>query len=199
MFPLFESVCVSNGKIQNADFHQKRFEQSFKKFYWKQPSFELFDEISIPSDFQKGKVKLRISYNETRKNFSFQNYKAKKIERIQLVEHNTIDYELKFEDRAVLNELYEQRGDCDDVLIVKNGNITDTSYANIIFYDGDNWLTPSTPLLKGTKRAQLLKSKLIWEDEILKEDLKSFKGFQLINAMLDFNPRHILPIEAVQH
>lgn len=28
MFPLFETLCIENGKIQNIDLHQARYERS---------------------------------------------------------------------------------------------------------------------------------------------------------------------------
>ena len=74
-----------------------------------------------------------------------------------------------------------------DILIVKKEFITDTSFSNIIFFDGDNWITPSTPLLEGTKRKELLEKNIISEQEIKFSDLKNFKKAILINAMLDFD------------
>jgi 4-amino-4-deoxychorismate lyase len=45
---------------------------------------------------------------------------------------------------------------CDDIIIVRNGFVTDASYANLIFRKGDEWFTPATFLLAGTMRAFLL-------------------------------------------
>ena len=58
------------------------------------------------------------------------------------------------------------RQDKDDILIVKNGLLTDTSIANIALYDGNDWYTPLHPLLKGTKRAELLDKGVLKEKEI---------------------------------
>ncbi|MGD1946112.1 MAG: aminotransferase class IV [Croceivirga sp.] len=102
------------------------------------------------------------------------------------------------EEREPIHALYALKGNCDDVLIVKQGHITDSSYANIIFWDGKTWYTPSTYLLKGTKRSQLLHDGLIRETPIELNDLERYQGFQLINAMLDFNPRDVLPISNIK-
>ncbi len=35
MFPLFETLCIENGKIQNIDLHQVRYERSLREYYGK--------------------------------------------------------------------------------------------------------------------------------------------------------------------
>jgi len=197
-FPLFESVCIEAGYIQNREFHSKRFKESYRKFYWKLPHFELFENIEIPPNFQNGKVKLRISYNETEKKYNFQKYVTRTVQTLKLVVDHKIDYDLKFEERSIINALFQLRGDCDDVLIAKNENITDSSYANIVFWDGDFWYTPTSYLLKGTKRSLLLKYGQIKEMPIKVPDIGKYKGFQLVNAMLDFKPHTWLPIDNIR-
>ncbi|MEM1257455.1 MAG: aminotransferase class IV [Bacteroidota bacterium] len=188
IFPLFESICVINGSPQNVEFHAKRFLDSFKKFYWQIPDYDLFEGISIPKEYQKGKVKLRISYNKDGKKHSLQPHIEKKIESLHVVIDNTIDYDLKFENRYPLDVLFQQKKDCDDILIVRNQWLTDSYYANIVFWDGTEWYTPNSYLLNGTKRSQLLKDGAIKEAPLQLRDLKGFQGFQLINAMMDFEP-----------
>jgi 4-amino-4-deoxychorismate lyase len=73
----------------------------------------------------------------------------------------------------------------DEILIIKNGFVTDTSFSNIVFFDGIKWITPSTYLLNGTQRQQLLQQGAIIEEEIRPSDLKHFRFAKLINAMLD--------------
>lgn len=73
----------------------------------------------------------------------------------------------------------------EELIIVKNGIITDTSYANLVFYNGKEWHTPSRPLLQGTKRQKLIDEGKIKEREIRVHDLKKFTKCSLINAMLD--------------
>ena len=196
-FPLFESICVWHGVVKNAEYHSKRFRTSYQKFYWKKPDFDLFEEISIPPQYRKGRVKLRIGYNKNEKTYSFEPYKKRSIHNLKLIFDDILDYDLKFEDRSQLNTLFQKRGNCDDILIVKNGYITDSSYANIVFVDKNHWYTPSTYLLNGTKRTQLLEIGEVKEIPIPLKDIPIFQGFQLINAMLDFEPDFFLPIENI--
>ncbi len=53
----------------------------------------------------------------------------------------------------------------DDIIITKNGNITDSSFSNLVFESSDGALfTPETYLLEGgTKRKFLLKNGIIRE------------------------------------
>ncbi|MEO0572910.1 MAG: hypothetical protein AAF039_14475, partial [Bacteroidota bacterium] len=109
----------------------------------------MFEGIIIPIEYQRGKVKLRISYNDQEKRHSLQPYTEKKVKSLRVVTDNTIDYDLKFENRSTLDTLFELKMDCDDILIVRKGWLTDSYYANIIFWDGTGWYTPSTYLLNG--------------------------------------------------
>ena len=65
----------------------------------------------------------------------------------------------------------------DEVVIVKNGFISDTTISNLAFFDGSEWHTPNTPLLKGTKRAELLDSGFLKE--------KTIKLFQLVEKLIN--------------
>ena len=87
----------------------------------------------------------------------------------------------------LLNCLYDLRKNCDDILIVKRGQVTDSSISNIVFRRGKHWYTPWSALLKGTTRAYLLERNIIKEEKIRIEDLKTFESFKLINAMLEFD------------
>ena len=186
-YPLFETICVKDGKIQNLEWHQWRYENSYYSYYGLKPSDELLsNDLFIPYAFRKGLCKLRIRYNQTSKKKAFERYEIKTISSLKMVYDSAIEYSLKYKDREQLNSLYDQRGHCDDVLIIKNGWVTDSSSSNIIFFDGKDWLTPSTPLLKGTARERLIDSGRIIEREITVQDLATFESFKLINAMRDF-------------
>ena len=104
-----------------------------------------------------------------------------------MVHSNSISYSHKFEDRKELNKMFELREDCDDIIIVKNDHFTDASYANLVFYRDQKWFTPTTCLLNGTMRRQLLEKKIILEEEITTRDLVRYKKVKLINAMLQFD------------
>jgi len=194
---LFESVCVLNGEIQHAVWHEKRFLISYLAYFKRQPKYALFDNINLKCN-KNGRYKLRIAYGEIEKNWTLTPYVFHPIRSLQLVEDNNIDYGLKWEDRKAIDILFSKRGNCDDVLIIKNGQLTDTSYGNIALLKQGNWFTPAHPLLKGTARARLLNEKKIMPTSITLENLKTFEEFKMINALRDFNKDPSYPINQIK-
>ena len=147
-------------------------------------------------EFKKGNVKLRILYGEKGRKIQFEIYTPMKINTIRLVYTSKLRYSLKLRNRKELNTLFDQRGNCDDVIIVRDGQITDSSYANLIFFNGSEWVTPKKPLLEGTCRARLLDNGKIKTANLGINELKTFKGFKLINAMRDMD-QEIIPMDRI--
>ncbi len=198
MYPLFETVCINNGLLMHGKWHELRFENAYRIYYGKNPAYRLFDEIEIPEACKEGIFKLRISYNEFSKITEFEKYSIRDIFTLKLVEDNQINYNLKLTDRTQLNRLFSKKGDCDDILIVKNGWVTDSLYCNIVFSDGTGWFTPSAPLLKGTARARLIAEGSISEKSITVDDILSYRHFKLINAMRDFDRIEAVKMEHIK-
>ncbi len=196
MYPLFESLCVQNGRILNSKWHKERFQKAYLKYFGKSAHFNLLDKINIPKEFKKGNVKLRVLYGENGREIQFEKYKLRKINSIRLVHVSDLKYPLKFTKRENLNTLFEKRGNCDEVIIVRNGQITDSSYANLIFFDGRDWITPKHPILKGTCRARLLANGKIKVATLGIKELEAFKGLKLINAMRDID-QELIPIDRI--
>ena len=115
----------------------------------------------------------------------FETYSPRRVHTLKLVDGSGIDYTFKYADRDKLIQLQQSKGTCDEILIYQNGRITDTSYSNVVFYDGNQYITPSTYLLNGTKRRYLLERGIIKEQDIGLGDLPRFRYLFLINAMLD--------------
>ena len=67
---------------------------------------------------------------------TFTAYRRKKIDSLKLMEAD-VAYSFKYSDRSVLNTLLQEKGDCDEILIVKNSCITDTSFSNVVFSKDD--------------------------------------------------------------
>ena len=74
----------------------------------------------------------------------------------------------------------------DDIIIEKKGFITDTSIANLAFYDGEQWFTPKNPLLEGTMRAKLLDEGFLQTREIKRSEISHYTKVALMNAMIGF-------------
>jgi 4-amino-4-deoxychorismate lyase len=183
MCRLFETIRVENGKPLHLGWHQQRMEKACKEFWPGSQQQELENLLKVPSEFSTGIVRCNISYGEEIEDIRYTYYSRRSIRSLKLVYCDTIDYHVKYLDRTILGKLMDMRGECDDILIVKDGLITDTSMSNIIFYNGTTWVTPDKPLLKGTCRERLLEEGMIATSDICADDLHLFTGCKLINAM----------------
>lgn len=184
MKKLIESIQLLDGKLLNLFFHNQRFNHAREILFPHAPYQSLEDLIVIPQNVNQGVYKCRIVYQAQIQAISFQPYQARTVQSLKLIVHDQIDYSHKYEDRREIQDLFQQKGPANDILIVKQGQISDSSYANIIFFDGQKWLTPAYPLLAGTQRAKLLQDQKIIPEIIRPSDLKHFKYARLINAML---------------
>lgn len=184
---LIESIKLLDGTFYNLSYHQQRMNRSLKTLCSESDHQDLEALLGNIEKPAKGLYKCRIVYDEEKRDIEFVPYQYRPVQRIRIVEHDRIQYEFKYADRKLINRLFELRKDCDDILIVKRGYITDASYSNIVFRKGKRWITPWSALLKGTQRQKLLEENVIEEEDILLEDVKSFDSFKLINAMLEFD------------
>ena len=179
-----ETINIQNGTVQNLQGHIARMRETAAHFNFSAPDISNL-EIFVPKSIKKClKVKCRIVYHTEIDEITFEEYTPKVVKSLKLVEASP-DYSFKFADRTVLNSLLSQKGDCDEILIVRNGCITDTSYSNVVFRRGNDFFTPDTYLLNGTKRQLLLKNSAIREKRITVENIDEFEEVILINAMLD--------------
>ena len=196
MSQFIESIKVEDKEIFLLELHQKRINETFAHF-GKQGSLDLEKIYKNLEHDEDGLYKLKITY-DLEKEFRTQMipYAISEINRICLVENNSYDYSFKFEDRKEFENM-KQKAKADEIIIVKNNHITDTSYSNILFKKGRDWFTPTTYLLNGVMRQQLLKTKKIKETVITLQDLKEYSHFQIINAMNDFDDMFIYPLSKI--
>jgi len=178
-----ESIKVIDGEIFHLQWHQSRVDSVFNSLSCK--SLFLLKEIINPP--AHGLYRCRVIYDALHVEVSYIPYIKRSIKTLKLVHNDTIEYSKKYANRELLEELYLLHEHCDDILIVKNNYVTDTTIANIAFFDGVKWFTPKHPLLCGTTRARFLYEKKIFEKNITPADIKTFKRVALMNAMIDFD------------
>jgi len=182
---LVETISVIDGKALHLGYHQERLNRSQKALFSSFVPINL-NEIIKPSSSQ-GQLKCRVVYADKLIDVSYSAYHPRVIQNLKLIESD-IDYSFKYSNREKLNELYAKREDADDILIVKNSLITDTSIANIAFWDDHKWITPKSPLLRGTTRERLLRNSFLIQRDIHIDEIDKFSLFALMNAMIGFKP-----------
>jgi 4-amino-4-deoxychorismate lyase len=188
---LIESIKLLDGQFCNLSYHEQRMNRSLKMLCGNTEHFDLERFLDSMEKPEKGLYKCRLVYDDVKKEVEFLPYEPKSIKTLRIVEHDRINYEFKYADRKSINRLYDLRKDCDDVLIIKKGQVTDSSYCNIVFRKGKHLYTPWSALLKGTQRQKLIERNYVKEEEIRVEDIRGFETFKLINAMLEFDAPEI--------
>ena len=181
-----ETIRIDHGRVCNLSRHNRRLNDTRAHFWPESTPLQLSDYLSSPG------------CGAGIEDLSYSPYAVRHVHSLALMQADTIDYTYKSAGREPLNCLFALRGACDDILIVKQGLLTDTSIANIALSDGTHWYTPAHPLLKGTKRAALLEEGILQEKDIRPEDLPSFSTVRLFNAMIDWGElelpvRNIIP------
>lgn len=184
-----ETIRIENRKAENLTFHNERMNRTRNTFFGTCTPIDLANHIHS-MDWAKETVKCRVVYNKDITEISYTPYRLRPVCSLHLIPADDLKYDYKSTDRRALEDLYEKRGDADDVLLVQNGLLTDTSIANIALSDGTRWYTPTFPLLKGTRRASLLKEGKITERIIRVEDIFAYSEITLFNAMIPFGKIH---------
>ena len=194
MSRLFETIKCIDGKLFNMEFHQARFEKACLEYFGISAEIKLIERIEIPDFAKTGLFRCRVTYTSQIEKIEFIPHQYREIKSLKLVEDNEIDYHFKYADRETLQKLFGNRGDCDDIIIVKNGCVTDSFAANLVFFDGVKWWTPDTPLLEGTQRKKLLTEGKIFERRITTSDISKYSKVGLINALNDFDEMPLIDI-----
>lgn len=182
-----EAIRIEHGAVTNAELHNARIYRARKALFNIRDRWDVREMIDVPRHIavHPGPVKCRLVYGEELTQIEYIPYTKKNIVHLHLVRADHIEYEHKFADRTDIEGLLEGFGPAEDIIMVQEGLVTDFSYGNLIFWDGFRWHTPAKPLLKGTKRQQMIDAGVVAEAEIKVEDLQAFRKCSLINCMLD--------------
>ena len=183
MYRLVESIKILNGRIYNLEAHQARFDRSRKDCFGSTDRISLREKINQQGIPLSGLFKCRVLYQQEVESIAFQPYQYPNIRNLAIVRDAELTYDYKWVERPALDALFRQKARADEIIIIKNGRVTDAYYYNLVFEKNGDFLTPDTPLLSGTRRDQLLKTGKIKATRIMEEDIVTFERIHLINAM----------------
>lgn len=175
----FETIRCEDFQIYHLKYHQQRIARTITK------NISLCEYI-YPASSEL--LKCKVVYDQEGViDVSYSPYTKRNIQTLQLVYDDEIEYSSKYHDRTALEKLFSQKKDADDIVIIKNGLVTDTSIANIAIFVDQKWLTPKKPLLYGTTRQRFIDEKILYEADISIELLQKAENIALLNAMIDFD------------
>lgn len=192
-----ETIKIMDGKPARLSLHQERFDTTRREFYKDEAPLSLAEVIDVPKEFSSGIVKCRIIYTTTIHDVTYNAYTRKEVHSLKLVRDDDIDYRYKYEDRSALDNLFSRKDECDDILIIKNGLVTDTSSSSIAFLRDGHWYTPQFPLLPSTSRQWYISQGIITPLAITSHMLPQFERARLISAMRDFEEKNDVTIKNI--
>lgn len=197
MSQFIESIRCYNGHLCLLEKHQKRIDQTFTQWGSGRNSLcleRILGDVELP---QRGEYKIRVIYDMDG-NFAieFYLYKRTMIQDFELVDGSYINYAFKYYDRYFFEKL-KSEAEAEEIIILRNNKLTDSSFSNMIFNKKGLWFTPKTYLLNGVQRQCLLESRQVQELEIGVDNLFQFSEFKMINAMNGFNDAISYPIEKI--
>jgi 4-amino-4-deoxychorismate lyase len=172
-----ETILITN-KIENLKFHNNRMNKTRKNFY-NVSDIDLSDYIKVIPN-----RRVRVVYEKEIKKIEYFELTKRVFNRLKIVYCDDIEYSYKSEDREKLNSL--KIDGFDEVIIVKNELVTDTTISNLAFFDGNHWITPAKPLLKGTKREEFLQKGFLKEKDIKINEINNYKKVAMMNAIIGF-------------
>lgn len=192
-----ETIRIENGAIVNMELHKQRMQQTTEYFFNKPIDFKLSAPI-IPNEYLSKRLVYRIEYGLKIYQEEWSEYRMRKINSLQMVEDNSISYAFKYANREQLHTLLRQKKNADEIIVVQNGLITDTSFSNLVFETKEGKLiTPSNYLLNGTKRQLLIKQGIVDEQPIRVSELSLFRKVFLVNALVDLSDNLSIKIEDI--
>jgi len=174
----FETIKCEDFEVFHLHYHNQRIARTIGL------NINLQEYIYPPT---KHLLRAKVIYSaDGITQIDYYKYNPKDIKIFKIIEDDTIEYSSKYLNRDTLDSLYSKKDIAQEILIIKNGLLTDTTIANVVIYKDNRWITPKQPLLKGTTRARLLEEERIFEADITIEDLQSTSKIALLNAMIGF-------------
>jgi 4-amino-4-deoxychorismate lyase len=174
----FETIKCLDEQIFNLKYHKQRISKTVGL------NINLEEYIYPPNNKL---LKCKVIYDSDGiLDIIFDVYIIKEIKTFKFIYDDKIEYKFKSINRDYINTLYNKRGDNDEIIIVQNGYITDTSIANIAIFNKNRWFTPEKTLLEGTTKNRYLEKNKILEKNITVDEFKNAQKIALMNAMIDF-------------
>ena len=178
--PAFETIKADDGVLQHIGYHQARFDKTRQECYGSVDKISLSSVLMPPKDLT---CRVRVEYTDAILHVAYIPYLPRPINSFCIVESH-IEYAYKWSDRTQINALLVDG--YDDIIIVKNGFLRDTSIANIALLIDGRWMTPKEPLLKGVTRQRLVDSGFLQVANLTSESLQKMEKFAIINALIGF-------------
>jgi 4-amino-4-deoxychorismate lyase len=189
-------VKLRGGEYRHLRLHQARLERTWREAFGGAPGFRLSDFLPTPPD--GGLYRARLSYPgpEGPPTATLHPYSFPSLETLKLVPDPGVDYRFKLLDRSALDALKASCG-ASDFVLVRDGGLTDSSIANLVFEGDGGFFTPEGFLLRGVKWESLLESGRVGVRRIGPESLGLYRKAYFVNAMIDLEDDVSVPVSEI--
>lgn len=192
-----ETIRIQDGHAHHVADHIDRMRRTALHFGFTAPALPADLDALVPHTLRTGTVRCRIVYGHTLRELTFTPYRRRRLERLIAVDAGAMDYAFKYADRSPLTRPQIPLTETDELLFVRDGYVTDTSYTNLILRRGDELVTPDTFLLDGTCRRRLLRTAQVRTAQVRLSDLSAYDELLLVNAMMPLDEALRLPASSV--
>lgn len=205
-----ETICFEGGAFARLAYHNRRMNRTRGEVFGLETPLGLENVLDAAAAYAalgartpssaaypgNARVKCRVEYAGEILHVAYTPYTLRPVASLRVVEAGAFDYRYKSADRLGLQTLFERRAGADDILVARDGFLTDTSICNIALFDGIGWHTPDRPLLAGTRREALLEAGVLTPRPVRADDLPRYRRIRLFNALIGFGEID-LPVEAI--
>jgi 4-amino-4-deoxychorismate lyase len=189
-----ESIKVKGGNYFNLEGHSRRIERTCRNFFGSPPGFSL--SLVLPPAPSEGLFKARVIYSKVLRSVELEPYFFPEIKKAILVRADGVSYPWKYLNRGVFTGL-KANAEADEIIIVKNGLLSDSSRANLVFENSEGLFTPESPLLKGVKREELMGQGRLAARRIGPDQLGLYRKIYFVNAMIDLEDNVSIPLSSL--
>ncbi len=180
---LLETVRIENGKAFNLEWHNRRLNTSRRELFGASNKLDIKEYLrNLPSH---GIWRARVLYRLDIEKIEILPYALRLPRRFALAEFKG-EYRYKYANRTLFEKLKATYPLADELLLCRNGALSDTTIANIALFKQGCWFTPERPLLNGTTRERLLAQRRVVPAHIPCKSLEEFEALAVMNAMTGF-------------
>jgi 4-amino-4-deoxychorismate lyase len=180
---LLETLRIEGGEVQNLLWHNRRFHRSRRELFGAEEELDLIDFLGdLPAE---GIWRARVLYTSYIEKVEILPYSLHLPKCFALAEYDG-DYRFKYADRSSFDALKAAHPGAEELLLCRDGLLTDTTIANLALYREGRWYTPARPLLEGTTRARLLAEGKLILAEIPCKSIREYEALAVMNAMTGF-------------
>jgi len=180
---LLETIRIEGGRPLHLEYHTRRFNRSRRELFGATGEPDLADFLTdIPP---AGLWRCRVLYTLSIEKIEYLPYTPHLPRRFVLAEF-VGDYTYKYADRSAFDELKRAHPEAEELLLCRDGLLTDTTIANIALRRDNLWYTPARPLLSGTVRERLLEQGKLIPAEIPCDTIGTYDAIAVMNAMIGF-------------